>query len=285
MRLFRSAGALAAVAALLAGPAHAQASSAYTQHQRGMDETFRLDVGGFFQKFDTTVRVGDAQGSSGTEANLESLLGAPDKQTNLMVDGCWRLGRHANFQFAYRRANRTSLSAISRDIQFGDQTYHAGAQVDTSYRLDVGELYYAYSFLNNGDAEFGLMLGVSAFYNRVSLGVSGSVAGPGGTGGAGAQTDQRNLLAPVPAAGAYFRYALYPKVFAWGKVKGVTGTISGTHGSMLDWSAGLDVYFTQNIGIGGGYESLKVVFEKQDARQFGLNEKIDGPVAYVTIAF
>jgi hypothetical protein len=285
MRLFRSAGILAAVAALLAGPALAQSSSAYTQHQRGMDETFRLDVGGFFQKFDTTMRVGDAQGSPGTEVNLESLLGAPDKQTNIMVDGCLRLGRHANLQFAYRRANRTSTNATSRDVDFGDQTYHAGVQIDTSYRLDVGELYYAYSFVNNGDAEFGLMLGVSAFYNRVSLGVSGSVTGPGGTAGAGTQTDERNLLAPVPAVGAYFRYSLYPKFFVWGRVKGVTGTISGSHGSMLDWSAGLDWYFTQNVGIGGGYESLKLVFEKQEARQFGLNEKYEGPVAYVTIAF
>lgn len=280
---FRCLGILLA-AATLALPALAQTGSAYTRQQRGMAETFRLDVGGFFQKFDTTVRVGDAQGNPGTNVSFESLLGAPDSQTNIFADGYWRWGPRASLQFAYRRASRSSSRAVSTDIQFGDQTYHVGGKVDTSIRLDVGELYYAYALVNNGDAEFALMLGVSAFSNRVSLDASGSIAGPGGT-VISAQSDSRNLLAPVPAIGAYLRYALYPKVFTWGKVKGLTATISGRHGSLLSWGAGLDLYFTQHVGIGGGYEYVKLVFEKRDTRQFAVDYQYKGPTAYVSIAF
>jgi hypothetical protein len=283
MKLSRSAGVFAA-AALLATPAPAQTGNAYTLSQRGMDETFRLDVGGFFQKFATTARVGDALGNPGTDVSLENVLGAPASQTNIFADAVWRLGHHASLQFGYRHAHRTSTSGISKDFGFGDQTYHAGAQVDTAIGLDVGELYYAYSLVNSGDAEFALMLGVSAYYNRISLAVASPVAG-GVTPGGGAQTDQRNLLAPVPAVGAYFRYALYPKVFAWGKIRGLEGTVSGYHGSMLSWGAGLDLYFTQNVGIGGGYEYTKLVYERLDTRQFGLDYSYNGPVAYLSIAF
>jgi hypothetical protein len=285
MRLFRSAGVLAAAAALIAIPARAQTSNAYYMNQRGMNETFRLDVGAFFQKFDTSVRVGDALGNPGTVVSLENDLGVPATQTNVFADAVWRLGRHASFQFAYRRAHRTSSSAISKDIEFGDQTYHANAQVATSIGLDVGELYYAYSLVNNGDAEFALMLGVSAFYNRVSIDVSGSTTGPAGSAGSGVQTDQRNLLAPVPAVGATFRYALYPKVFMWGKIRGLEGTMSGYHGSMVSWGAGLDLYFTQHVGVGGGYEYTKLVFERRDTRQFEIDSRYNGPVAYLSIAF
>jgi hypothetical protein len=157
--------------------------------------------------------------------------------------------------------------------------------VDSTLGLDVGELYYAYALVNNGESEFALMLGVSGFYNGISLGVSGTITGPGGTAGASAQAEDRSFLAPMPALGAYFRYALYPKFFVWGKVKALTATYHGYHGDMLEWSAGLDWYFTENIGIGGGYEYVKLEFEKQETRQYGLNYKYDGPVAYVSIAF
>jgi opacity protein-like surface antigen len=270
---------------IVSAPALAQPGSAYYLNQRGMNETFRLDVGGFFEKFDTTLRVGDAQGSPGTNVSLESTLGAPASQTSVFADGTLRLGRNASLQFAYRHASRSSSRATSTDIQFGDQTYRAGGQIATSVRLDVGELYYAYSLVNNGDLEFALMLGVSVFSNKVSLDASGPAGVPGGTTGGAVQSDSRNLLAPVPAVGASFRYALYPKFFAWGRVKGLKATISGRHGSMLSWGAGLDLFFTQNIGIGGGYEYVKLVFEKEDARQFGLDYKYNGPMAYVSIAF
>jgi hypothetical protein len=270
-------------AVTLAAPALAQSGRAYTRQQRGMDETFRLDVGGFFQKFTTSLQAGDALGSAGTEFGLEDVLGAPDSKTTLRVDGALRLSRRSSFLFGYRTSDRSSSVALQRSIAFGDQTYRVGAQVDSQLRVDVGELYYAYALLNNGDAEFGLMLGVSAYYSRATISASGPAAGGGS--GVAAQTESRNLLAPVPAVGAYFRYALYPKVFAWGIAKGVTGTASGYHGSMLSWSAGLDWYFTQNVGIGGGYEFVRVDFEKLEVRQFSLNYRYDGPVAYVSIAF
>src|SRR5664279_1718699 len=224
MKGFRWLGVLF-VASGLTAPAFAQSSSAYYLHQRGMDETFRLDVGRFFQKFTTTLREGDAFGSAGTEFGLEDVLGAPDSKTTLRADAALRLGRRSSFLFGYRTSNRSNSVALQRDVSFGDQTYHVGAQVDSQLRVDVGELYYAYSLVHNGDAEFALMLGVSAFYSRASIAALVSVGGVGTT----AQAESRNLLAPVPAVGASFRYALYPKVFAWGKVKGMSATISGYH--------------------------------------------------------
>lgn len=259
----------------------AQSASAYALHQRGMDEWFRLDVGGFSQKFTTNIRAGDAIGSAGTQFGLEDELALPDSKTTLRVDAALRLSRRSTLLAGYRTSNRSSSVALRRDISFGDQTYRVDARVDSRLQVDVGELYYAYSIVSSGEAEFALMLGVSGYYERATIAASGSVGGAGGA----AQTESRDLFAPVPAVGATFRYALYPKFFAWGVVKGVSGTASGYHGSMLAWSAGLDWYFTKNFGIGGGYESVKVDVEKVEARRFALDYRTDGPVAYVSIAF
>ena len=57
-----------------AGPASAQGSQDWAA-VKGMDERFRLDLGGFFQKFETTVRVDSEKFGQGTEVNLEDDLG------------------------------------------------------------------------------------------------------------------------------------------------------------------------------------------------------------------
>src|SRR5450756_2842657 len=84
---------LVVAAALLAvaGGATAQSgsSSVYT-HQRGMDETFRLNLGGLYPNFDTTVQYGTVT-VPGTEIGLESDLGLAEKKFALQIDGYLRL--------------------------------------------------------------------------------------------------------------------------------------------------------------------------------------------------
>ena len=65
---------LLAAAFVLATSAEAQVGNSYYAQQRGMDERFRLDIGGFFQKFDTTVSV---EGSDGTPRDRSQPGGRP----------------------------------------------------------------------------------------------------------------------------------------------------------------------------------------------------------------
>ena len=146
----------------------------------------------------------------------------------------------------------------------------------------VGELYYAYSFVNDGELEFGTMLGVSAYYNKYTISGEASVGGVG----TGLQTTSDNFLAPLPAIGAYFDFTLLPQFFVYGKVKWLPKiTISGRSGSMIDATAGLDIFFTKNIGIGGGYEYSKIDYEHPVPGGVDISLKYSGPLAYLALAF
>lgn len=283
MKLIRSA---VAAAALLAGPALAQTSSAYYQHQRGMDERFFISLGGFFQTFETTLSLANSAGTAGTSINLEE-LGQDERKTSFAADGYWRFGRHGRLDFAYRGWSRSASHTLTKDIVVGDTTYHVGAQVDTSMRSNIADLYYSYSFVNNGDLEFGLGLGVSAYFNAFEISGAGSVSGGGGGGGSVSRaTEGRNLVAPIPALKAYFSYALYPRVFAKAAFKGITGTVDGYHGEMTDFRGGIDWLISQNVGVGGLYQYTKINFshagEKAD---IAFDYKYSGPLAYVIFAF
>ena len=286
MKFFRSGCILFAAAALLAVPALAQTNAAYYQHQRGMNESFSLDIGGFFQTFDTTISLSNAAGTEGTSINLENDLGHSDRQTSIAADGYWRFGRHGRLDFAYRGWSRSNSQALARDIVVGDTTYHAGAQVDSRMRVTLGELYYSYSFVNDGDLEFGLGLGLSAYVNSFEISGTGSITGPGGGGAASGSAESRSLTAPIPALKAYFVYTLYPRVFLKASAKGISGTVSGYHGEMWDYRGGLDYLIGENVGIGGQYQYTKISFSHAGtSANLAFDYKYSGPLAYVIIAF
>ena len=273
-------------AALLAGPAFGQSSNAYYLQQRGMDERFRIDLGGFFQKFGTTLSLSNSSGTVGTDIDLENDLGQDPNQTNFVANGYYRFGRHRRLDFAYLGWNRKNTHTLTRDITFGDTTYHVGATLDSQLRVNIAELYYAYSFVNNGDLELGAGLGLSTYFTRAELDLAGSISSGGAGQSGSASTEGHSLVAPIPALKAYFAYALYPRVFVSGAVKGIGATINGYHASMVDARGGFDWVFSKNFGIGAQYQYVKIEFSHAGtAADLGLTFKYEGPLAYLIIAF
>ena len=270
--------------ASLLGSSVAMAQS-YAQ-VKGMEERFRIDLGGFLQDFDTTVRYDPAGGGSGTEISLEDDLGYSTSKTSFKLDGYWRFGSRGRLDFAYQTFRRGSSHTLEKEIVFGDEVYAVGATVSSDSSVDVGELYYSYSLLNTGEAEIGVMLGVSSFFNKWEVEATGNVSGGGGSQAGSTQRESKDLVAPIPAIGAHFRYTLLPRFMASGRVKWMKATISDYTGSMLQWRAGLDYFFTPNFGIGAAWDSTDIDVEKEETEaSVAFQYKYDGPVGYVAITF
>jgi hypothetical protein len=204
-----------------ASPAAAQYTSSAAAI-RGMDERFRLNLGGFFQNFSTTLRLDSAALGTGTEISLEDDLGQNAKKTTFRADGYWRFGPHGSLQFAFLSWNRSNSVTLTKDIQFGDHVYHAGATANSRLRITDAEIYYALSLVNNGETELGTMLGVSVLFSSASFDATGYITGPDGTTVTGSvAADNRSLVAPIPAIGSFFRYTLLPRFFVYGRIKGL----------------------------------------------------------------
>jgi hypothetical protein len=286
MHIRRSLGAvLVTLAGLVLAPAaSAQYGSTYAQ-AKGMDETFRIDVGGFFQKFDTSIYLESSSGAS-TDVSLENLLGQDAHKKSFRVDGYWRFGRHASLVFGYLGWSRSSSTTLQQDIQWGDYLIHSGAAADSKLRVAVPQLYYAYSTVNNGTLELGALIGISTYVNKFSLDASGSITGPGGTQSTSLSSDQWHITVPVPATGAYFRYALYPGFLVDANVKWLPSlTISGYNGGMLEYMAGLDFYFVKNVGIGAVYQYTHVHVYHVETNTVGFDFKYSGPYVFLSLAF
>jgi hypothetical protein len=280
-------GSLAAVLLPLvfsALPAGAQSSAEFDM-VKGIDERFRLDLGGFFQQFNTTVRLDSESRGMGTEVSLEDDLGLKGSQANFRADGYWRFGRHARLDFGFLNWNRKASRTLDRDFQIGDDVFHAGASVDTRLTVYVGELYYSYSLVNDPETEFGLMLGVSTLFNSLSVEGQATVTGSGGAAAAAWDRQGRSLIAPLPAIGAHFRYTLLPGFLFTARVKGFGATVDNVKGSMLDWRVGLDYYPWKNCGIGAAWASTDIKVTYKGSPSAELDYKYSGPMAYLSLVF
>jgi len=252
---------------------------------KGMDERFRIDVGGFFQKFETTIRVDSPTTGLGTEVGLEDDLNLESNQANFRADGYWRLGRHSRLDFAYTAWNRKGGNEIDRDITIGDTTYHAGARVDSRLKVTLAELYYGYSFWNTPQFEAGLQLGFTALFNKALFEGTGTISGGGGSVTETFSSEDRTVTAPVPAIGAQFRYTLSPGFLLSARVRGSGATIDNIKASSLQWRAALDYYPWKNVGFGAAYDYMDITIEKQSDRTVELDYQYSGPMAYVSFVF
>lgn len=288
MRSHRAIAFAAPVAAflLLSAPrtATAQGATDYAA-TKGMDERFRLDMGGFFQKFETTIRVDSATHGIGTEVGLEDDLGLSSTQANFRADGYWRFGRHGRLDFGFTSWNRHSEHSIDRDITIGDTTYHAGASLESRLKVTLFELYYGYSFWNTGKFEAGAQIGVSALFNKVQFEGTGTISGGGGSAGGTFSTEDRSLTAPVPAIGIQARYTLAPGFLASARIRGMSLTIDNVKGSVMEGRAGFDYYPWKNVGFGAAYDYMDIKVEKQADRTVEFDYKYDGPIVYVSLVF
>lgn len=264
-------------------PANAQGSTDYAS-VKGMDERFRLDLGGFFQKFDTTLRL-DSETGRGTEVNLEDDLGLSSDQVNFRADAYWRFGRHGRLHMGYTGWNRHADHNLDRDIKIGDTTYHAGASVESRLKVSLVELYYGYSFWNTGKFELGAQLGLSAMFNKAQFEGTGTVSGGGGSTSGSFSSEDRSLTAPLPAIGVQASYTIVPKLIASARIRGLGATIDNVKASSLQWRAYLDYYPWKNVGFGLSYDYLDIKIEKQKSVTVEFDYKYAGPMAYVSLVF
>lgn len=251
----------------------------------GLGETFRIDFGGFFQKFDTSIYLESSSGAS-TNISLENSLGQDVHKTSFRVEALWRLGRHTGIMLGYLGWTRSSSATLSESIQWGDNVIPANAEVDSRLRVAVPQLYFAYSAVNNATMDLGTMLGFSTYVNKFNLDASWSIAGPNGATSGSLSSDQWHITVPVPAVGAYLRYALYPGFLLDAQVRWLpTMTISGYNGGMLEYRAGLDFYFTKNFGVGAVYQYTHIHVYRVQTNTVGFDFRYSGPYAYLSLVF
>jgi hypothetical protein len=254
MKMKRTVLVLVALAMLAAMPALAQSviSAADREAMRGFPDKWGFSVGSFWQTFDTKVRLNGKTGE-GTEINFEKDLGLGKNLTAFQFTGFWRFGDHGRIDLNYVPWNREHTRTIDQEIQWGDVTYDAGATLNTKAKIQLLNIIYRYSFINNGKVTFGLNGGVSAIWSNLELSGEGTISG-GGT-ASGTIAKKSDVILPIPVIGVHFDMLLTKRLLWRAEGNFFAANVSGYNGNINVLGTSIEYFLTKNIALGAGFAS------------------------------
>lgn len=268
--LLRAALALAGAAAV--APALAQ-QSGWTTHP-ALQDRWTLNLGVYAPNVNTTFRLNGTGGLIGTEVNAEEDLGLRERNYMPAFLASVRLGERWKLEFEYLSLERENSQSLSRTISWGDNTYTIGTTVNSSFNTDIYRLSVGYSFVKDGQKEFGAVLGLHAtdLLARINAAAVG--------------TEEGDVLAPLPTIGIYGAYAPTPRWLISGRVDIFSLAYEEFDGSLTNVTLGVDYRLWRNLGLGLAWRYIDYDLSVTEPSFTGaVNYSFSGPLLYLVSSF
>jgi hypothetical protein len=268
-----------AAAALLFAAAEARA-----QFPGDVSNTFRLNAGGMYSWFTTSMAF-EQNGSGGDFVDFENVFNLPS-HVGFYGRASFNFG-FLSFDGAYVGFSRSRTATISQDIHFGDTTFTAGASVEAKQESHLPYADIRFNFFHNPSFQFGLTAGVAYPILKTDLTTSAAVIGPGGPVGGTTVIREAKLETPVPLLGIVTDVAFTHRLSGGIIFNGIFAPVHPYTGSIFQADAHLDYYFTPNFGVGGGFAYTRFRIKKDDLPNVLIDFHHDfyGPRAYLTATF
>jgi hypothetical protein len=238
-------------------------------------QTIEIRLGAFNSTIDTEVIRDASAGQPGDEIDLEDFLGIADRETIFQLDALFRIGYYHRLELGYFELQRRSPTTLERDVNFGDQTFLAGTEVETSMETEVVRLAYSYSIMRDQQKELGVTAGLS--YSRFETAISAEAT---------QQAEQLEVKVPLPTLGIFGSVALGSEWRLGADIQVFALDFDRYDGFMSYLSLGLDRKFGDVISLGLGYTFYGLRLEAKDEDLRGtFRMRHYGPKLYLSFLF
>ena len=226
---------------------------------------FSLSLGANFNNNRSEVRLG-AKGV-GASLDVEELLGLDVRTTSFKADGFWRFTKRRKHRldfswFAIQRSGENKVG-IQNPIDIGDITIKPGATVNTEFDIDIYQVGYSYSFIQ--DERLDLAIGVGAFIMPISFDLRVDNLGEP------LVATSESITAPLPVFGLHADIAITPKWFLRSKAQFFYLEIGDFRGRITDTLVALEYMAFKNVGFGLNVENLSVAVEAKGGDYPGID--------------
>jgi len=262
------------------GIAGAQADEA---RNNPLDSAVNVALGGFFLSTDINVRLnGEETNQVGDDIDFDDTFGIGDFE-RFRLDALWRIKGNHSVRAMYFSNTRSATNELSRDVNFGDETYPLGALTTARSELEVIQFSYDYVFRRRDNYE--LAAGIGVHMLNAGLGLDATVSGGGGS-------SQRELEqsgstdAPLPVLALRGTWLLPHNFYATALAQYFYVDYDNYVGSLSDLKATVVWQATEHVGIGLGYNDFRFKFRIDQPRFDGkLRWNYGGAMAFVTVMY
>jgi hypothetical protein len=222
------------------------------------DDHFRLTAALLSATADTQLRLDADDGTPGTPISAEDDLGLSDHSESGDIEAEVRIRERHLVRFNYFRLDRSATTVLTDEIQFGNDTFEPGDEVETTLDLREFVATYAYRFLRKSRFEMYGSFGI----HLTELKARGEVP-------VRDLREEQNEVAPLPALGIGAEVAFTQRIFASVFVDYLQASIRDFDGRVLDARFTALYRFTRNLSAGLGYFLLERNVDSHDPDDSG----------------
>ena len=262
------------------GIAGAQADEA---RNNALDSKINVALGGFFLSTDINVRLnGEETGQVGDDIDFDDTFGIGDFE-RFRLDAMWRIKGNHSVRAMYFSNKRSATNELTRDVNFGDETYPIGAITTARSELEVLQVSYDYVFRRRDNYE--LAAGIGVHMLDASLGLDATLTGGGGS-ASRELNESGSTDAPLPVLALRGTWLLPHDFYATALVQSFYVDYGDYTGSLSDLKATVVWQATPHVGIGVGYNDFRFKFRLDKDRFDGkLKWNYGGAMAFVTVMY
>ena len=245
-------------------------------HDDGQQQpAIEIRLGAFNSSIDTEVIRDASDGQPGDELDLEDFLGVADEETIFQIDALFRVAYFHRLELGYFELRRNGQTLLERDINFGDETFVAGTEVETSIESKYVRLAYSYSLMRDRQKELGVTAGLT--YSSFEIGLNANDT---------QQSERLKVNAPLPTLGVFGSVAIGSKWRLGADIDVFGLDFDQYDGYMAYLNLGLDRKFGDVISAGIGYNIYAMSLNsKGDDLNGTLRMRHHGPKLYLSFLF
>jgi hypothetical protein len=232
-------------------------------------EKYSINLGAFISSTDTNFRVGSGVGIS---LDMEKILDFDSTNNVFRVDGSWRFTKNLRHRldlswFSY---NLSGTKTAEVDIPIEDGIT-AGQTLDAYFDLDIYQVRYSYSFLQDDRLDLAAKLGLYVMPIKFGLRADGLIVGEG----------EAKFTAPLPTIGFRMDIALTPKWFVRTGTQFFYLEYEQFKGAIASMGGAIEYMPWKHLGFGLGIDSLRIEVEAEGEDYPGIDFSGDLEFNYV----
>lgn len=236
---------------------------------------FEIRLSSFNSSIDTEVTRDASNGQPGDKIELEDFLGVADDETIFQFDALFRVAYYHRIELSYFELRRNGQTLLERDINFGDETFIAGTDVETSFESKYVRLAYSYSLMRDRQKELGVTAGLA--FSRFEIGLRANDT---------QQSEQLKVSAPLPTLGIFGSVAVGSKWRLGADINVFALDFDQNDGYMAYFKLSLDRKFGDVFGAGIGYDLYVMHLNAKDDELNGtFRIRHHGPKLYLSLLF
>jgi outer membrane protein len=244
------------------------------EHSGADDARFEFRIGAFYDFVSSKVVRHTSDGVPGFEIDIEDLLGASDEELVPQFDAIYRFGNYHSLEAGYFKLARQGSIVLEDDLEFGDEVFPAGTEIQTEFDASVFQVSYVYSLMKDAQKELGLMAGLHSTNFTTVLTVTST-----------GQTERSSVGSPLPVVGLLGSVTLGAKARATAKLQLFRMDFDGYEGALTYITIDLQRQFSKNVSGGIGYNYYRMNISSSNSEVNGYLQLLhQGPAAFITVS-